>query len=246
MKKFCIAMMLFAASLTYGGTVTTYFSLMDISDDSSGLWASATGYVTTGSGYVEIELVNTSPRQDNFKDTGDSANPFITELEINLNGYSAIAASSYVRSTATTLYTSGAGVAATAMGPADLYYKLVAADTPGMNACLMYGEADNLRNDNAIGSLNVLDGSNVPVEDFATGFLNASPYTDSGLVINSAIFRFILDTTDTPDVGYWAADNLVIKFQGGGDYSMHVENIPEPATLALLALGGLPLLLRKR
>jgi len=247
MKRFLwLAGLCCCSALSFGNSVTTYFQAVDISDDDSGLWASAVGYVTTGSGYVEIELVNLSPRQDNFQDTGLSANPFITEIEISLNGYSAIASSSTVRSTESTLYTSGAGVAATSMGPADLYYKLVAADSPGMDTCLMFGEADNLRNDNAIGSLNVLDASNIPQEDFATGFLNASPNPDSGVVIDSAIFRFELNTTDTLDAAYWAAGNMVVKYQGGGDYSMHVENIPEPATMAYLGLSFLALIRIRR
>lgn len=228
-----------------GATITS-FPLTDISNDSSGLWASATATVTSGPGYIDVLVQNTSPRQDNFQGSGLSANPFITELEINLGTYQTAEpiSLSYVNSTATTLYTQGAGNAATVVGPAALYYKLVDADSQGMDKCLMFGEADNLRNDSAIASLSALDAMNVPVEDFATGFLNASPYADSGAVIDAALFHFALDTTETPDTSYWSADTLMVKFQGGGDYSWHVANVPEPTALAMLALGSL--LLRRR
>jgi hypothetical protein len=104
----------------------------------------------------------------------------------------------------------------------------------------MFGEGDNERNDNAIGSLDALDLSDIPQEDFAVGFLNPSPYSDSGAVFDSALFHFALDTIDTPDPSYWEnADTMVVKYQGGGDYSTHVYNVPEPTALAVLALGGL-------
>ena len=217
---------------------TTYFPLTDISG--TGVWSSAGATVTTGPGYVDVLVQNTSPRQDNFEGGGLSANPFLTEVEINLDGYQPIAAGSYVQSLDTTLFAQGAGNPATQMGIRNLYYGLVAADSPGMHTCLMFGEGDILRNDNAIASLNALDLSNIPVEDYAVGFLNPSPYADSGAIFDAALFHFALDTTDTPDPDYWvAADTLVVKYQGGGDYSWHVYNVPEPTTVLLLGLGGL-------
>jgi hypothetical protein len=126
---------------------------------------------------------------------------------------------------------------------------MVEADSQGMNKCLMmdYVEADNKRNDNAIGSNNALDASFIPQEGFAVGWLDPDPTPpgDHGMVFDSAHFRFVLNTTDTPDASLWADSGLAIKFQGGGDYSYHVFNVPEPATIALLAIGSLALL-RKR
>jgi hypothetical protein len=207
--------------------------------------------VTTGSGYIDILLVNTSPRQNNFMGTGNSANPFITELEINLHGYSLdgtnSTTTSFVASTAATRFAQGAGNAATILSTRNLYYKMVDSDSPGMNKCLMFGDADNQRNDSAIGSINVLDPSYIPQEDFAVGWLSPdpSPPGDHGMVFDSALFHFMLDTTDTPDASLWANGGLIAKFQGGGNYSLHVANVPEPATIALLGLGALALL-RKR
>ena len=235
----CIVAVLFlsCASLTGADTIT-YFPLTDISG--TGFWASAAATVTTGQGYVEVLVQNTSPRQDDFEDTGLSATPFITELEINLDGYPLSTEGSYVQSLASTWFAQGAGNPATQMGIRNLHYKLVAADSPGMHACLMFGEGDNERNDNAIGSLDVLDGSFIPHEDFATGYLNPSPYADSGAVFDAALFHFALDTLEAPDPGYWAdIDTLVVKYQGGEDYSWHVYNLPEPAAGLLLGLIGL-------
>ncbi len=247
-----IAAILITAAINPVSAVTTSFSLTDISSG-NGLWASATATVTTGSGYIDILLVNTSPRQNNFMGTGNSANPFISEIEINLHGYNLdgtnSTTTSYVESTATTRFAQGAGNAAIILSPAarTLYYKMTESDSPGMNKCLMFGDADNQRNDSAIGSINVLDPGYVPQEDFAVGWLdpNPTPPGDHGMVFDSALFHFMLDTTDTPDASLWANSGLVVKFQGGGGYSQHVANVPEPATVALLGLGALALL-RKR
>ena len=258
--KICFVGVLFACVLgavpvTQAATVaTTVFPTTDLSDtDSLGFWTSAEATIRTGAGYVEVELTNTSPRQDNFQigiETG-SANPFIMEMEINLGTYSLNQSLSYVQSTTTALISSGVSNPASLLGQQNLYYEIVAADTPGMSTCFMFGEgtwsdgdAGNDRNDNAIASLNALNATDYPLEDFATGWLNASPETDSGAIFDTAIFRFGLNTAITPDADYWSQDNVVIKFIGGGDYSIHVTGVPEPATIMLLGLGGL--LLRKR
>ena len=113
-----------------------------------------------------------------------------------------------------------------------------------MDPALLFGEADNNRSDNALGSLSALDANGVPQEGYAGGFLNPEP-GQYGAVFDSALFHFALDTTDTLDETHWADENtLVVKFQGGG-YSQRVAN-PEPATMCMLAVGGLTLLRRRR
>jgi hypothetical protein len=111
---------------------------------------------------------------------------------------------------------------------------------------VLFGEVDNSSNCNTLASLKALDADGIPQEGFATGFLNPSPETYSGAVFDSALFHFALDTTDTPDEGLWdTSEVLVVKFQGGGDYSMRVPHAPEPATMCMLAVGGLALLRRR-
>ena len=108
----CLVAALFLSCASLAGADTiTYFQSTDISG--TGLWASAVATVTTGQGYVDVLVQNTSPRQDDFEATGLSANPFITELEINLGGYQTSTAGSYVQSLASTWFAQGAGSAAT-------------------------------------------------------------------------------------------------------------------------------------
>ncbi|MBL7218920.1 MAG: PEP-CTERM sorting domain-containing protein [Phycisphaerae bacterium] len=237
-----------AALLLHGvaeATIISSFATADVSDDGSGLTASAKATVTTGPGYIEILLQNTSERQDNFKDSGLSANPFITELQVSLASYTIIAADSHIRSVDGALFAQGAGNEAITLDPRNLSYKVMVTHSPGMDPTLLFGEADNKRNDNTLASISALDANGVPQEGYAGGFLNPSPNSDSGAIFDSALFHFALDTTDTPDENSWTDENtLVVKFQGGG-YSRRVHN-PEPATMCMLAVGGLTLLRRRR
>ena len=196
-------------------------------------------------------VTNTSPLHGS---PGDYSNPFITELEFIIpSGYTLDEGNSYVQSLSTTYISNGAGVAATLLGIQGLSYEIVAADTPGMNLCFMSTEADNQRNDNTIASMSVLDGSYIPQENYAVGFLNPSPNADSGAVFDSALFHFEY-VGAAPDASLFAdaeTASLVVKFVGGGDYSYkHVGNgmiIPEPTTLHLLGFGLLVLIgMRKR
>ena len=166
--------------------------------------------------------------------------------DATIQDHTVIAADSYVRSVEGALFAQGAGNEAIALDMRDLYYKVTVTHSPGMDPSLLFGEADNGRNDNTLASLSALDANGVPQEGFAGGFLNPSPDIDSGTVFDSALFHFVLDTTDTPDENYWADFNtLVVKFQGG-DYSLRVTSNPEPATLSILVLGGLAVLKRRR
>jgi len=220
------------------GEVISQFPLSDISYQGTGLYASATATVTTGPGYVEVLIRNTSPRQDDFEGSGGSANAFITEVSVNLYGYELLAAGTYVSSTDETWFAQGSGNAALLLGQRELNYSVKGKSDSQGN---LVATAANGSNDNVIGSLAALDAQHVPQEDSSAGFLNASPHEDSGAVFDSAVFRFQLDTTETPDENLWGCGTITVKYQGD-EYSMRVTNAPEPTSAVLLALGASALL----
>ncbi|MHC4264748.1 MAG: PEP-CTERM sorting domain-containing protein [Planctomycetota bacterium] len=238
-------------------TITTYFPSKELTNDgteSSGIYGTAYAEVTSGSGYVDIVVTNTSllgPYLTVGEEEG-YANPYIMELEFTYaDGLVLDEDSSYVYSLSGSLFAQGDGIAAKNLTAQQLYYNFVSADSAGMKKCLMTAEADNENNDNTIGSLNVLDTLDKPREGWAIGFLNpeANPPSsaeDHGTVFNAV--RFHLEFTGTaPDESYYAnADTLIVKYVGGGDYSDHQANVPEPATIAILGLGGLVLLARRK
>lgn len=223
-----------------GATTTTYFISSDIG---GGIAASAVATITAGPGYLDMVLQNTSPLGPTIG--GEYANPFITEIEFNIeSGLTLDEAASSASSFATTRFANDIGNVSILLGAVTLAYDFVGADTPGMQLCMMSSggtaEADNVRNDNTIGSLNVLDASYIPQEGWAGGFLKPSPGADSGAVFDSVLFHFVFtDQNAIPDEAFYAASSaLVIKFVGGGDYSQHVMNVvPEPGTALLLGVG---------
>jgi hypothetical protein len=247
---------LFLFSSNSLATVTTYFPLTNI--DGSGIYGSATAEVTGGSGYVDIVVTNTSPLGPYLTVGEDEgyANPFIIEIEFTYGSeytFDESTSNTYAYSLSDSLFAQGSDKAAINLTAQKLYYDIVDADSSGMKWCLMTAEADNIKNDNTIGSLNVLDDeTDIPQEGWATGFLNpeTSPPSgakDHGTVFNAVRFRLAF-TGDAPDESYYANPNtLVVKFVGGGDYSdQHVWNVPEPTSLAMLGLGGLVLALRRK
>jgi len=232
--------------------VTVYFPETDISGAAAaGILGSAQAEVTSGSGYVDVVLTNTSPLGPVLANPDRRANPFIMEIEITFEGGFTISqSSSYVSSFSDTWFaqgkTKGSMNPAVQLGAMNLDYNLVAPDSPGMDICFMTAEADNVQNNNTVASMNVLDGSHVPQEYYAQGFLNPQPYANSGAVFDTVLFHFAFNQTTTPDASFYLTpDTLYIKYIGGGDYSMHQSNVPEPSTIALLGLGTL-VLLRKR
>ena len=89
----------------------------------------------------------------------------------------------------------------------------------------------------------------MPQEEWAIGFLNPNPDTYSGAVFDEVVFRikFTDELYTVQESFYAAADTLVVKYQGGGDYSYHAYNVvPEPASIGLLGVFGLLAFVRRR
>lgn len=244
---------LYVCASATNAAITTHFTSTDIG---AGLYGSAVATVTTGAGYVDVAIQNTSSLG---QIDDDWATPYITELKLTFPDDQMVdVANSHVHSLAGSCFGQGAGEEVLYSDSTQtLNYTLVEKDDPKgkMKKCpVSYAKAVNNGNDNTIASMNILDGSLVPQEDRATGFLNpvSDPY--SGAVFGTVVFHF--EFTDelyhVQESFYEEADTLVVKYQGGGDYSYRVSsagvhNVPEPATLTLVVIGSLAMTkLRRR
>lgn len=245
--------LLLSLGVSVSSGLTVYFPEIDISGVAAeGIMASAEAEVTSGSGYIDVLLKNTSARGPELM-PNKIANPFIMEIEIafasglTLNTGSA----SYVSSFSDTYFAQGKTGSnnnpAVQLGIMNLDYNLVAPDSQGMHKCFMTADADNVSNNNTIGSMDVLDGEYRPQEYYAQGFLNPSPDVNSGAVFDTVLFHFSFNESVTPDVSFYSTPStLYVKYIGGGDYSMHAASVPEPSTVALLGFGTLVLLRRRK
>jgi len=246
----CALLLCLLFSSTLSAAIVTYFEEIDITIDSGdprGIYASATATITTGSSWMDIVIQNTSPLGP---DLGlGNANPFITELEFkNLPGFDLDWGNSYVESLPNSYFSHGKDNPATLEAtPQILNYFILAGDHPGMDLCFMGLDINNIKNDNTIASINVLDGSIVPQEAYAEGFLNDDG-ANYGAVFNAARFHFAYTQGGTPDGSFYTdASTLTVKFAGGGDYSYkHSYNVPEPATVLFVSIGGLGLVLKRK
>jgi hypothetical protein len=247
----CAVLFCLLLSPTLNAELITYFEEVDITIDSGdprGIQASATATITTGAGWMDVVIQNTSPLGP---DLGlGNANPFITELEFkNLPGFDLDFGNSYVESLDNSYFAHGKDNAATLEeDPLTLNYSIVAGDHPGMDLCFMGLGANNIENDNTILSMAVLDPcTSIPLEAYAEGFLNDDS-ANQGAVFDAARFHFEYTQVGTPDGSFYTdASTLTVKFAGGGDYSFkHSTNIPEPATILLLSVGGMQLLLKRK
>jgi len=237
----------------YAGSVTSHFG-PEMLIGTPRLFGSAVIEVsifesTANGGTIDFALTNTSLLTE--LETDRFANAFITEFQFDLpDNFTPIFGDCSVIAPVGVRYAQGAGnpVAATDIERI-LDWDFDFGSGGGMIA-RAYEAAQN-KNHNAIFSDNALDMSDIPVEDYAEGFLKNNW---EGAVFDTIIFRIKLENSapiTEDDLDFFMCDNLTLKFQGGDGSAWvgnHCSHIPEPSTLLLLApaLLGIAGVLRRK
>lgn len=203
---------------------------------------------TATGGTIDFALTNTSLLTE--LDPGMFANAFITEFQFDLPDiFEPIYNDCSVIAPVGVRFAAGAGIPVVAT---DIERTLDWSFSPGTGGGIIARahEASENSNNNVLFSDNALDGSGIPVEDYAEGFFENSW---EGAVFDAIIFRIKFEDSRPiieGDLDFYAEDHLTLKFQGGNG-SGWVGNhppIPEPGTLFLLApaLLGIAGVLRRK
>ncbi|MFH1549198.1 MAG: PEP-CTERM sorting domain-containing protein [Planctomycetota bacterium] len=203
---------------------------------------------TPTGGTIDFALTNTSLTSE--LEAGKFANAFITELQFDLpDNFTPIVDSCFVIAEVGVRFAQEPGNPVLATGiERVLDWDFGTGTGGGMYA--RANEAANFSNNNAIFSDNSLDASDIPVEDYAEGFLRDDW---DGAVFDTIIFRVCFENSGPitgDDLPFYQEDHLTAFFQGG-EGSVWAPNtlIPEPSTLLLLVSaipGALWLLVRRR
>ena len=223
----------------FASSVTTHFGPKQLEGAAGSglLFGSAEVVVTVFEttpvgGTFDFALTNTSLTTELEPDK--FANAFITELQFDLpDDYTPIFSSCSVIAEVGVRFAQGPGNPAVATGIERTLDWDFGAGTGGGMYARAY-EADQYSNNNAIFGDDALDASDIPVEDYAEGFLMNSW---EGGVFDTIIFRVCFENSGPiteDDLPFYQDDHLTAFFQGG-EGSVWVANAPEPSTLLLLA-----------
>jgi hypothetical protein len=236
-----VAVALMVCATAQALSVTTNFGPIELGG-APGLYGSATAVIsiydtTANGGTIDFAVTNTSLLTE--LELSQFANAFITEFQFDLpDDYTPIIGDCFVIARTGVRFSDGAGNPVVATG---IDRTLNWSYGPGTGGGLYAraNEATENSNKNAIFSDNALNGSGIPVEDYAVGFLKEKwDYA----VFDEIIFRVKFENSAPiaeEDLFFFESDNLTLKFQGGGG-SIWVPNhfeVPEPASLTLISAG---------
>ena len=112
----------------------------------------------------------------------------------------------------------------------------------GVNQFYMYDNSELTKYDGSIAHLYLYDNTSA---SFHGGSAPMTIYVDPA---NTGWVKFYADNVDYGQsgiVGNWLSNGQYFQIQFTGDTYSHVQIVPEPTTLALLALGSLAVLRRR-
>jgi len=228
----------------FASSVTTHFGPKQLEG------AAGTGLLY-GSAEIEITIFEITPMGGTFDfaltntsltvelEPDEFANAFVTELQFDLpDDFTPILGSCSVIAETGVRFAQEPGNPVGATGIERVLDWDFGFGTGGGMYARAY-EADENSDNNAIFSDNALDASDIPVEDYAEGFLKDSW---DGAVFDTIILRVCFENSGPiteGDLSFYQDDHLTARFQGG-EGSGWAPNIviPEPGTI-LMILGGL-------